>query len=91
MAMRYSALTKIGFAVLACNLALAIHDARADAGSLASVFASYVALVTLTWLFLRNFGDRAHGRGVGRRPDQGPGVGPDDAPHGDVRVEAGAA
>ncbi|CAN6172492.1 unnamed protein product [Urochloa humidicola] len=60
---QYSALAKMGFAVFTCNSALAIHDpARADAVAL--VLASYAALVALTWQFLRNFGNNAHGRGV---------------------------
>ncbi|OEL38924.1 hypothetical protein BAE44_0000057 [Dichanthelium oligosanthes] len=51
---QYSALARMGFAVLACNSALAIHDARAGAGSLAFVLLTYAALLVLTWLFLRS-------------------------------------
>ncbi|CAN6208714.1 unnamed protein product [Urochloa humidicola] len=65
---QHSALAKIGFAVFTCNSALAIihNHPRAGAGcfSLALVLASYAAIVALTWQFLRNLGNNAHGRGL---------------------------
>ncbi|KAF8697623.1 hypothetical protein HU200_035811 [Digitaria exilis] len=57
-----SLITKIGFAVLACNSVLAIHKSRGDAGSVAFVLAADAALVLL-FLCLRRF-ERAGG---GRR------------------------
>lgn len=59
-----SLITKIGFAVLACNSVLAIHKSRGDAGSVAFVLAADAALVLL-FLCLRRF-ERA-GCGGGRR------------------------
>ncbi|CAL5036735.1 unnamed protein product [Urochloa decumbens] len=49
-----SALTKIGFAVLACNSALAIRNSWGDAGSVAFVVAAD-AVLALLFLCLREF------------------------------------
>ncbi|OEL25764.1 hypothetical protein BAE44_0013218 [Dichanthelium oligosanthes] len=57
---QYSALTKVGFAVLTCNAAIDTYNARRDPASAALVLACYVVLVTLTGLFVREFA-RAHG------------------------------
>ncbi|CAN6208715.1 unnamed protein product [Urochloa humidicola] len=54
---RYSALAGMGFAVAACNSALAADGVA----SLAFVLLTYAALLALTWIFLRSFDGRAHG------------------------------
>ncbi|XP_025812635.1 uncharacterized protein LOC112890023 [Panicum hallii] len=59
---RQPALTTIGFAVLACNSALAIRSSWGDAGSVAFVLAADAALVLL-FLCLRRF---EHAGGGGR-------------------------
>ncbi|CAN6208734.1 unnamed protein product [Urochloa humidicola] len=60
---QYSALARMGFAVAACNSALASHGVRGGGGaaSLAFVLLAFAALLALTWLFLRSFDGRAHG------------------------------
>nr|CAB3466989.1 unnamed protein product [Digitaria exilis] len=60
---RPSLITKIGFAVLACNSALAIRNSRGDVASVAFVLAADAALVLL-FLGLRRF-DRGGGDGGG--------------------------
>ncbi|TVT97347.1 hypothetical protein EJB05_57415, partial [Eragrostis curvula] len=62
---RQSALTKIGFGVLAFNSALAVYKSWGDAGSVAFVLAADTALVLL-FLCLREFerNGRARGRDI---------------------------
>ncbi|CAL5045920.1 unnamed protein product [Urochloa decumbens] len=57
-----SALTKLGFAVLGCNSALAVYNAWGDAGSVAFVFGAD-ALLVLLFLCLREFERDRGGRG----------------------------
>ncbi|CAL5044612.1 unnamed protein product [Urochloa decumbens] len=56
-----SVLTKLGFAALACNSALAIYRSWGDAGSVAFVLAADAALVLL-FLCVRQFEEQARGR-----------------------------
>ncbi|CAL5036738.1 unnamed protein product [Urochloa decumbens] len=65
MAMPYSALARVGLAVLACNAALDAHDARRNTLSAALVLVCFSGLVILTCLFVRAFA-RAHGGGHGQ-------------------------
>jgi intracellular sulfur oxidation DsrE/DsrF family protein len=58
---RYSALTKLGFGVLACNSALAVCKSWGDAGSVAFVLVADAALVLL-FACLREF-ERRRGAG----------------------------
>jgi hypothetical protein len=60
---QYAELFKMVLGIAACDSALAHHHARGDAGSLLFVFIAYVGFLTLTWLFLRRFDDRARGSG----------------------------
>ncbi|CAN6172505.1 unnamed protein product [Urochloa humidicola] len=55
-----SGLTKVGFAVLACNSALAIYRSWGDASSVAFVLAADAALVLL-FLCLRQFEEQTRG------------------------------
>ncbi|CAL5050978.1 unnamed protein product [Urochloa decumbens] len=65
MASAYSALARVGLAVLACNAALDAHDTRRDdTVSSALVLVCFSGLVMLTGLFVRAFA-RAHGGGHG--------------------------
>jgi hypothetical protein len=59
MAGQYSALAKVGLAVLTCKAALDGYDASRDLVSAAVVFVSHVVLVVLMGLFVRAF---AHAR-----------------------------
>ncbi|CAD6337747.1 unnamed protein product [Miscanthus lutarioriparius] len=52
---QYSALAKVGLAVLTCNAALDAYDVRRDPVSAAIVFVSHVVLVALMGLFVRAF------------------------------------
>ncbi|CAL5050989.1 unnamed protein product [Urochloa decumbens] len=65
MEQQYSGLTKIGFAVLAFNSALAIRHSWGDAASVAFVLAADAALVAL-FLCLREFEQARDGAGRGR-------------------------
>ncbi|CAN6208710.1 unnamed protein product [Urochloa humidicola] len=62
---RQSALTKLGFAVLGCNSALAVYNSWGDAGSVAFVLGAD-ALLVLLFLCLREY-ERDRGGGGGRR------------------------
>ncbi|CAN6208736.1 unnamed protein product [Urochloa humidicola] len=55
MAGPYSALARVGLAVLACTAALDADAGRRDALSAALVFLCYAGLVILTGLFVRAF------------------------------------
>ncbi|CAN6215124.1 unnamed protein product [Urochloa humidicola] len=59
MAGPYSALARVGLAVVACNAALDAYGGRGDALSAALVLACFSFLVILTGLFVRAFA-RAH-------------------------------
>jgi hypothetical protein len=85
---RRLALAMAALTVVACNLALDIRNASGDADSVAFVLITFAVLVASISVFLAKFGDRARQSGQGQR---GRGLAPDDAAHGDVRVEGGAA
>uniref|UniRef100_K3Y3B0 Uncharacterized protein n=1 Tax=Setaria italica TaxID=4555 RepID=K3Y3B0_SETIT len=62
------------FGAMACDSALAVHDARGgDVVSAAAVLVTYAALLALTFRFLRAFAARARGVGHGQ-DDEGRGV-----------------
>jgi hypothetical protein len=52
---QYSALAKVGLAVLTCNAAIDAYDVRRDPVSAAFVLVCYVVLVVLMGLFIRAF------------------------------------
>ncbi|OEL38386.1 hypothetical protein BAE44_0000596 [Dichanthelium oligosanthes] len=87
---RRLALAMAALGVLACNSALAIHKDRGGAGSLAFLLVAFASLVVSISLFLAKFDD--HVNGVEQSQVQlGRGLAADDAAHGDVCVEGGAA
>ncbi|TVT97349.1 hypothetical protein EJB05_57417, partial [Eragrostis curvula] len=51
---RHGFLTKIGFAALTCNSALAIYRSKGDSGTVALVIGAYGA-IALLFYFLRSF------------------------------------
>ncbi|CAL5045907.1 unnamed protein product [Urochloa decumbens] len=67
MARAYSALARVGLAVLACNAALDAYDGRRDdtVSAALAVLVCFSSLVILTCLFVRAFA-HAHGGGHGQ-------------------------
>ncbi|XP_034592283.1 uncharacterized protein [Setaria viridis] len=74
MERQVAALMMAAFGAMACDSALAVHDARGgDVVSAAAVLVAYAALLALTFRFLRAFAGRARGVGHGQ-DDEGRGV-----------------